>query len=128
MKKSILKCAKFQYDKDYEIFIDHILSISDKNKIINKYILEFQKIYDNDDECVDHNDRNKRIINKVKFNSVSYEINFNTFDSPSCVNFKNRFLISTDTSDMCIVFHNGNIQHPSKFDSENLINIKLKSL
>lgn len=115
MKKSILKSKKIECD---EILIDHILSISEQNKIINKYILEFQKIY--------HNNENER--NKVKFNSISYEINFYNSDSPSHLNRKNRFLISTDTTDMCIVYHNGNIQHPSKYDSENLINIKLKSL
>ena len=116
MKKSILK-----YDsiKAYEeTFINNMLIIAEQNKYINVELLKTE-VLDN---------RNRRTKKKLKLDEVSCEIIFNQYEPSIKVNRQNGFLISTDTSDMCIVYHNGNILHPFKINNEKLINMKLKSL
>ena len=118
MTKSILKSIPisfYMHTEDY--FIEYMNYCSEKNKILNILI----------DEQYPHIKSSNRVKshNNITINTISLEISFNKFDSPSVINLKKGFMITTDMNDCYMICIDGNISHPNKVKKKPELNLKL---
>ena len=124
MLRSIIKpTSVFFYMKEQENYYDYLNYCSEENSMFNQLnSLILKKTYE--DENININKSKK----SIKLNDVSYEISFNKNDSPSMLNLRNGFYVTTDENDICLVYMDSNLCHPNKLKNKPNINLKIKNV